>query len=92
MVKDFIVVFATLFSSFVFSEEEITAIMQAKKYHAGVVVEEYLVSEKLDGVRARWDGKRLLSRNGNEFAAPAWFVSDFPERLMDGELWLGRGK
>jgi len=71
---------------------ETPAIMQAKKYAAGVAVAEYFVSEKLDGVRARWDGKQLLSRHGNVFAAPAWFVSSFPRQELDGELWLGRGK
>jgi DNA ligase-1 len=28
------------------------------------------VSEKLDGVRAYWDGKSFYSRNGNQFPAP----------------------
>ena len=51
----------------------------------------YLVSEKLDGVRARWDGKKLLSRNGNPFAAPEWFTAGFPARALDGELWIRRG-
>ena len=30
----------------------------------------YLVSEKLDGVRAFWDGQRLLTRNGHPISAP----------------------
>lgn len=51
----------------------------------------YLVSEKLDGVRARWDGERLTSRNGNVFAAPEWFTANFPPQTLDGELWLRRG-
>ena len=51
----------------------------------------YLASEKLDGVRARWDGKRLLTRNGDAIDAPAWFTTDWPAQPMDGELWLGRG-
>jgi len=97
MVKILKVIFlVVLFSSAVASvgalASEAPAIMQAKKYAAGAVVAEYFVSEKLDGVRARWDGKQLLSRNGNVFAAPAWFVSHFPRQELDGELWLGRGK
>jgi DNA ligase-1 len=48
------------------------------------------MSEKLDGVRAWWDGKRFLSRLGNEYLAPAWFVEGLPEHPLDGELWLGR--
>ena len=32
------------------------------------------ISEKLDGVRAFWDGKAFYSRLGNEFIPPSWFV------------------
>ncbi|MFT3848122.1 MAG: DNA ligase [Propionivibrio sp.] len=52
----------------------------------------FLVSEKLDGVRAYWDGNALRTRNGNEINAPAWFVEGFPTRALDGELWIGPGK
>lgn len=52
----------------------------------------WLVSEKLDGVRAYWDGKQLVSRQGNKFAAPDWFIQHFPPFALDGELWLGRGQ
>jgi ATP-dependent DNA ligase len=38
------------------------------------------MSEKLDGVRAYWDGKQLLSRLGNPLAAPDWFTQRFPVR------------
>lgn len=48
------------------------------------------MSEKLDGVRAYWDGKRFLSRLGNELFAPEWFVEGLPEHPLDGELWGGR--
>lgn len=48
------------------------------------------MSEKLDGVRAYWDGRRIISRLGNEFIAPKWFVAGFPETPLDGELWGGR--
>lgn len=53
---------------------------------------EYWMSEKYDGVRALWDGRRLLSRGGKPFAAPAWFVDALPAAVLDGELWLGRGR
>ena len=52
----------------------------------------YLVSEKLDGVRAFWDGQTLRTRNGNPIQAPAWFVAAFPAQALDGELWIGRGQ
>lgn len=52
----------------------------------------YLVSEKLDGVRAIWDGRLLRFRSGRPIAAPDWFVASLPGQPLDGELWLGRGQ
>jgi DNA ligase 1 len=52
----------------------------------------YLVSEKLDGVRALWDGTVLRFRSGRTIAAPAWFTSKLPATPLDGELWLARGQ
>jgi DNA ligase 1 len=51
----------------------------------------FLVSEKLDGVRAVWDGRVLRFRSGRVIAAPAWFLSALPPVALDGELWIGRG-
>lgn len=48
------------------------------------------ISEKLDGVRAYWDGQRFLSRQGNPYLAPDWFVAGLPGTPLDGELWAGR--
>ena len=48
------------------------------------------LSEKLDGVRAYWDGNQFLSRNGNRFEAPGWFTAGLPDMPLDGELWTGR--
>jgi len=67
------------------------ALMQATGYHQDIDVGEYWVSEKLDGVRARWDGSQLVSRGGYRFAAPPWFTKKFPTAPLDGELWIGRG-
>ncbi len=55
-------------------------------------VTQYWVSEKLDGVRAIWNGRELRFRSGRLIAAPAWFTANFPARRLDGELWLGRGE
>lgn len=52
----------------------------------------YWVSEKLDGVRAYWDGEALWSRGGHRFVVPDWFLANFPSTHLDGELWLGRGQ
>jgi DNA ligase-1 len=49
------------------------------------------LSEKLDGVRAYWDGAgQFLSRQGNRYDAPDWFVAGLPDAPLDGELWIGR--
>ena len=51
------------------------------------------MSEKLDGLRAYWDGKHFFSRLGNSFHAPEWFIRDLPQDMtLDGELFGGRGK
>lgn len=51
------------------------------------------ISEKLDGVRAFWDGRQLWSRRGKVWNAPAWFLAQLPPDLpLDGELWIGRGQ
>jgi DNA ligase-1 len=65
-------------------------LLLAKTYHKSIDIKHYLVSEKLDGVRAYWDGKQLVSRQGNHFNAPAWFTKDFPQQALDGELWMAR--
>ena len=52
----------------------------------------YLISEKLDGVRAIWDGSILRFRSGRTVAAPSWFLAKLPQTPLDGELWLARGR
>lgn len=48
-------------------------------------------SEKLDGVRAHWDGERLWSRVGNEFLPPFWWKRRLPRDVeLDGELFTRR--
>lgn len=66
--------------------------MLAQRAPADVDPAAYWVSEKLDGVRARWDGQALRLRNGAAIAAPAWFIAPLPGHPLDGELWLGRGR
>jgi len=67
-------------------------LLLANLYRDGLDPAHYLVSEKLDGVRAYWDGHQLLSRAGHPIAAPAWFVAGLPGQPLDGELWIGRGQ
>ena len=52
----------------------------------------WLASEKLDGVRAYWDGRNLLSRNGKILAAPEGWSAHFPSFALDGELYTARGE
>ncbi|SNX83078.1 related to DNA ligase [Melanopsichium pennsylvanicum] len=53
---------------------------------------EWWISEKLDGVRAFWDGQRLYSRQKIEWNAPPWWKNRLPKDItLDGELWMKRG-
>ena len=61
-----------------------------KSYKEDVNVTGWLMSEKLDGIRAYWTGNKLISRSGKEFATPKWFIKDFPPFEIDGELWTKR--
>ena len=70
---------------------EVPALLLAEVYRAQIDVTRYLVSEKLDGVRAVWDGQTLRFRSGRTVHAPAWFVAGLPNTPLDGELWAGRG-
>ena len=46
----------------------------------------------MDGVRAYWNTRELVSRHGNVINCPEWFVSKLPTTLtLDGELWMGKG-
>jgi len=67
-------------------------VLLAKTAPTGMNPAGYLVSEKLDGVRAVWDGKVLRFRSGRTVAAPAWFIAKLPKEPLDGELWVGRGQ
>ena len=67
-------------------------LLLANTEHGQTDVALYLISEKLDGVRAFWDGQVLRTRSGKPINVPAWFVESFPARALDGELWIGRGQ
>jgi len=51
----------------------------------------WVMSEKLDGIRAYWNGKQLISRGGKRIYAPKWFTKNYPPFEIDGELWTKRG-
>src|SRR5689334_4410920 len=56
------------------------------------------MSEKYDGIRCKWDGRRFISRNGTPLEVPVYIQSSFPKsgsldnlEVLDGEMWFGRG-
>ncbi len=70
--------------------DQVPKLALAKVYQQTEQIDQYWVSEKLDGVRAYWDGKKLISRQGNQYNAPEWFTKGFPAQPLDGELWIKR--
>lgn len=51
------------------------------------------ISEKYDGLRGYWDGRKLWTRKGTAIQAPDYFLAELPKDIsLDGELWIGRGK
>lgn len=63
----------------------------AQQWSASTDPRGYIMSEKLDGMRAYWNGKKLWTRSGLPIIAPGWFLSALPADLhLDGELFLGR--
>ena len=66
--------------------------VQLATRYDGENVQDYLVSEKLDGIRGIWDGEALRTRQGQKLNPPDWFVSGWPKVWLDGELWAGRNQ
>ncbi len=67
-------------------------VMLAETWQPGHAIRGWWMSEKLDGIRAFWDGADLRTRSGLRLAAPPWFTKGLPEWPLDGELWVGRGQ
>lgn len=66
-------------------------VMLAEKHTEDIDPTGYWMSEKLDGVRAYWNGSSFYSRAGIRYHAPKFFTADLPKTPLDGELWCGRG-
>ena len=50
-----------------------------------------LVSEKMDGCRAFWDGHTLRTRSWLPVHCPSRLTASLPKGIaLDGELWMGR--
>jgi DNA ligase-1 len=65
-------------------------VLLAERWDTETDVTGWWMSEKLDGVRAYWDGTQFISRQGNVYQAPAWFIAGLPATPLDGELWIAR--
>jgi DNA ligase-1 len=74
------------------TDEEVLSpgLLLAQTWTDDIELAGWWMSEKLDGVRAYWDGRQFLSRQGNVFYAPDWFIEHLPDTPLDGELWLAR--
>eukprot|EP00727_Mastigamoeba_balamuthi_P000718 m51a1_g10643 putative dna ligase (566) ;mRNA; f:21976-24048 len=68
------------------------AVMLAEKWDDQQDPKGWWMSEKLDGMRAWWNGSAFSSRNGITWSAPAWFKKGLPAVPLDGELWCGRSQ
>ncbi len=93
MIKSLILVFVLLASniSTALADEQPFSFLLASSFDPSKhSLDDYLISEKLDGVRAYWNGESLVSRGGHVFAAPTWFLDALPNTPLDGELWGGR--
>jgi len=64
--------------------------IERPNHYTNQEVKGWMMSEKLDGIRAYWNGKELLSKNGNKIYAPKSFTKNFPAFALDGELWTKR--
>jgi DNA ligase-1 len=72
--------------------QTIPAMQHGTVYKKVTNVADYWVSEKLDGVRGYWDGKQLLTRQGNQIKVPSWFTQHWPTQAVEGELWIARSR
>jgi DNA ligase-1 len=73
-------------------ESQAPPLLLAERWDGVMNLAGWWMSEKLDGVRAYWDGKVFQSRLGNILHAPDWFCAGLPDEPLDGEFWIDRKK
>jgi len=72
----------------VFSPILIAQTLQLPKIYKGDEnITNWMMSEKLDGIRGYWNGKKLFTKRGKILYPPDWFIKNFPPFELDGELW-----
>jgi len=65
--------------------------MHGFHYYTHRNISGWLMSEKINGIRAYWDGAKLWTRGGHEISAPDIIIRNLPEGIeLDGELNAGR--
>lgn len=65
--------------------------MLASNYDGSQDINNWYMSEKLDGIRCIFSDGVMRSRNGNKFFPPDYFIEKFPKNItFDGELFLDR--
>lgn len=85
--KKWLIISLLHFPVFLFAQVDVQL---ATRFSEDAHAEDYLISEKYDGIRAIWTGERLITRQGNPIHAPAWFTDKWPNVWLDGELWSKR--
>jgi DNA ligase-1 len=74
-------------------EKQAPHLLLAKVWDSSIDPTGWWMSEKYDGLRGYWDGRKLWSRNGNLIHAPDYLLAELPRNIaLDGELWIGYGK
>lgn len=68
------------------------ALKLAKNYSKKLSLDDFLISEKYDGVRGFWTGSSFQTRSGTVITPPSWWSQNIEGLLLDGELWIGRGE
>jgi DNA ligase-1 len=87
-----LLVFAFFLPTSIYAAQTAMPVMLAKVAQSHIIYSDYLASEKFDGVRAIWDGESLRTRSGLTIPAPAWFTQGLGNVVVEGELWMGRGR
>ena len=80
------------FNTNIYNTRDKPPLLLAKYYQISSKLDDFFVSEKLDGIRVFWNGETMLTRGGNIINAPTWFTENFPEQALDGELWINRNQ
>lgn len=75
------------------AETSSPALLLANVWNPSIDPTGWWMSEKYDGLRGYWNGRKLWSRKGVAIVAPEYFLAELPRGVaLDGELWMGRGK